>query len=67
MSCIEEHQHNFVVLSYSLHYARTFLLLELLLKIQVNENFLHSEVNLIIQYIILQDQDGQNNNSFVSI
>jgi hypothetical protein len=22
---------------------------------------LHSEVNLLIQYIILQDQDGQNN------
>ena len=24
--------------------------------------FLHSEVNLLIQYIIVQDQDGQNNN-----
>ena len=25
--------------------------------------FLHSEVNLLIQHIIVQDQDGQNNNS----
>ena len=24
--------------------------------------FLHSEVNLLIQNIIVQDQDGQNNN-----
>ena len=24
--------------------------------------FLHSEVNLLIQHIIVQDQDGQNNN-----
>jgi len=34
---------------------------KLLLKTQVSEKFLHSEVNLIIQYIIIQDQDGQNN------
>jgi hypothetical protein len=34
---------------------------KLLLKTQVIEKFLHSEVNLIIQYIIAQDQDGQNN------
>ena len=33
-----------------------------LLKTQVSEKFLHSEVNLIIQYIIVHDQDGQNNN-----
>ena len=26
--------------------------------------FLHSEVNLLIQHIIVQDQDGQNNNVF---
>jgi hypothetical protein len=32
----------------------------LLLKTQVNGRF--SEVNLIIQYIIVQDQDGQNIN-----
>ena len=25
--------------------------------------FLHSEVNLLIQHIIVQDQDGQNNNT----
>ena len=24
--------------------------------------FLHSEVNLLIQHIIMQDQDGENNN-----
>ena len=35
---------------------------KLLLKTQVTEKFLHSEVNLIIQHIIVQDQDGQNNN-----
>ena len=34
---------------------------KLLLKNQVIEKFLHSEVNLIIQYIIVQDKDGQNN------
>ena len=28
------------------------------LKTQVSKKFLHSEVNLIIQYIIVQDQDG---------
>ena len=32
---------------------------KLLLKTQVSEKFLHSELNLIIQYIIVQDQDGQ--------
>ena len=26
-------------------------------------NFLHSEVNILIQNIVVQDQDGQNNNS----
>jgi hypothetical protein len=25
--------------------------------------FLHNEVNLLIQHIIVQDQDGQNNNT----
>ena len=25
--------------------------------------FLHSEVNILIQHIIVQDQDGQNNNT----
>ena len=36
----------------------------LLLKTQVSwlNKFLHSEVNLSIQHIILKDQDGQNNN-----
>ena len=31
--------------------------------------FLHSEVDLIIQHIIVQDQDGQNNNikNYVSL
>ena len=28
----------------------------------VQDKFLHSEVNLLIQHIIVQDQDGQNNN-----
>ena len=26
--------------------------------------FLHCEVNLLIQHIVVQDQDGQNNNTF---
>ena len=34
---------------------------KLLLKTQVSEKFFHSEVNLLIQYIIVQDQDGQIN------
>ena len=34
----------------------------LLKKTQVSEKFLHSEVNLLIKDIIVQDQDGQNNN-----
>ena len=29
--------------------------------------FLHSEVNLLIQNIIVQDQDGQNNNSSLQL
>ena len=29
--------------------------------------FLHSEVNLLIQLIIEQDQDGQNNNSKINL
>ena len=33
-----------------------------MLKTQLSEKFLHGEVNLIIQYIIVQDQDGQNIN-----
>ena len=33
----------------------------LLKKIKLNK-LLHSEVNLLIQHIIVQDQDGQNNN-----
>ena len=38
--------------------------LQLLLKTQVSlTSFLHSEVNQII-HIIVQDQDGQNNNNF---
>ena len=32
---------------------------KLLLKTQVSEKFLHSEVNLITQYILVQDQDGK--------
>ena len=32
-----------------------------MLKTQVTEKFLHSEVNQLIQYIIVQAQDGQNN------
>ena len=36
---------------------------KLLLTTQVSEKFLHSEVNLIIQYIIVQDEYGQNNNT----
>ena len=40
---------------------------KLLLKTQVSETFLHSEVNLLIQHIIVQDQDGQNNNSIFHI
>ena len=32
---------------------------KLLLKAQISEKFLHSEVNLLIQYIIVKDQDGQ--------
>ena len=35
---------------------------KLLLKTQVSEQVLHSEVNLLIQHIIVQDQDGKNNN-----
>jgi hypothetical protein len=27
------------------------------------EKFLHSEVNQLMQHIIVQDQDGQNNNT----
>ena len=27
--------------------------------------FLHSEVNQLIQHIIVQDQDGQNNNTLI--
>ena len=33
---------------------------KLLLKTQASEKFLHSEMNLTIQHIIVQDQDGQN-------
>ena len=34
------------------------------LKTQVSlTSFLHSEVNQLIQHIIMQDQDGQNNNT----
>ena len=33
---------------------------KLLLRTRVSEKFLHSEGNLIIQYILVQDQDGQN-------
>ena len=36
---------------------------KLLLKTQVSEKFLHSEVNLLIQHIIVQDQDEQMNNN----
>ena len=36
---------------------------KLLLKTQVSEHFLHSEVNLIIQHIIVQDQVGQDNDN----
>ena len=64
--------HDLCCINRLLHYARTFHLLEfsaeakhdiekLLLKNQVSEKFLHSEVNLLIQHIIVQDQDGQNN------
>ena len=35
---------------------------KLLPKTQVSEKFWHSEMNLKIQYITVQDQDGQNNN-----
>ena len=31
-------------------------------QVHVSETFLHSKVNLIIQYIIVQVQDGQNIN-----
>ena len=34
---------------------------KLLLKTQVSKKFLHSEVNLLIQNLTVQDQDGQNN------
>ena len=34
------------------------------LKTQVSGKFLHTEVNLIIQHIIVQDQDGQNIKDF---
>ena len=40
-----------VVLFDSLHYS----------------SFLHSEVNQIIQHIIVQNQDGQNNNTIISV
>ena len=40
---------------------------KLLLKSQVSEKFLHSEVNLIIQYIIVQDLDGQNINKIATV
>ena len=33
----------------------------LLLRTQISEKFFISEVNLLIQHIIMQDQDGQNN------
>ena len=37
---------------------------KLLLKTQSKLNkFLHSELNLLIQHIIVQDQDGQNNSN----
>ena len=42
------------VLIDSLHYATTC---------STYLNFLHSEVNQLIQHIIVQDQDGQNNNT----
>jgi hypothetical protein len=29
----------------------------------ISKNFLHSEVNQLIQHIIVQGQDGQNNNT----
>ena len=29
--------------------------------------FLHNQVNLSIQHIIVQDQDGQNNNTFTAL
>ena len=43
---------DYVVLTDSLHYARTCS----------TNKFLHSEANQLIQHIIVQDQDGQNNN-----
>ena len=65
----------YVVLFDSLHYARTYstylsflaeafrCIEKLLLKNSSKLNkFLHSEVNRIIQHIIVQNQDGQNNN-----
>ena len=29
--------------------------------------FLHSEVNILIQHIIVQDQDGQNNYKYIKV
>ena len=29
--------------------------------LKTQEKFLHSEVNLLIQHILVQDQDGKNN------
>ena len=40
---------------------------KLLLKTQVSEKFLHSEVDLIIQYVIVQYRDRQNNNIRICI
>ena len=40
---------------------------KLLLRTQVSEKFFHSEVIIIIQHIIVEDQDGQNNNTQILI
>ena len=61
----ECHVHNFQSLTVpeEFHENDAHGIKKLLLKTQISEKFLHSEVNLIIQYIIVQDQDGQNNNN----
>ena len=38
-----------------------------MLKTQVSGKFLLSEVNILIQHILVKDQDGQNNNIRVSM
>jgi hypothetical protein len=57
------HVHNFQCLTVPVELAAMFRFRKASAKNSSKLNkFLHSEVNILIQHIIVQDQDGQNNN-----